>query len=132
MNMLCYIIAKAASEDIEGTLDLLRSKSIADGHSLIDNYLNNVIKYCDLGNIEGTIDWIQKYLYSKKFRSFCSLAFSLHETNGDGSSFQTLLQAARQIIARNNSISFATYAVTLAWKNFLSGGNKGSGEPKFK
>ena len=132
MKLFCHAIAIAASVDFDGIEELMRSKRIADGHALIHNFLNNTIKYCDLKSTISTIEWIQNYLHSKTFRSFCKLAFSLHETNGDGSSFQTLIQAARQLLVRNNSISFATYAVTLAWKNFLFGGTKGGGEPRFK
>ena len=132
MKILCQYIAKASFLDPEETINIMQSKGIADGHSLIDNFLTTAIRYCNLEDENGVVKWMQNTLDSTTFGSICNLAFSLHETNGDGSSFQALIQGARQLLVRNNPISFSTYAVTLAWKNFLSGGASSIGHQKFK
>ena len=129
MNMLCRYIAKASFVDTEQTLSIMRSKGIGDGYTLIQNLLHNAIKNCNLDNEKNTIQWVKNMLRSNNFKPICNLAFNLHETNGDGSSFQTLIQVGRQILIRNNTISLAMYGVTLAWKKFLL---KMFGEPHFR
>ena len=132
LKILCQYLAKASYTNPEETANIMQSKGIADGHSLINNFLTTAVRYCNLKDENCAIEWMQSTLRSTTFTSICNLAFSLHETNGDGSSFQALIQGVRQLLVRNNPISFSSYAVTLAWKNYLSGEAKSNEHQRFK
>ena len=132
MLTLCRLIAKASFIKHDEIVEFMKSNNITNGYSLIHNFFSNAIRYCDIRNELLTIEWIRNILASTSFRSFCDLSFKLHETNGDGSSFQTLIQCARQILVRNHPISFPSYALALAWKNYLSNGVQHDGQQKFK
>lgn len=132
MNMMCRSIAKTCSVVPQEITDFMISKKIADGFTLIHHLLQTSIQFCNLESEESLVEWVENNLDSSIFVPICNLGFSLHESNGDGSSFQALVQAARQILIKNNSISVATYTVTLAWKSFLSGGMETTVDKRFR
>ena len=132
MLSLCRLIAKSSFIDPYRTTEIMTSNRIANGYELISNFFSNAIRYCDMSDESKTIEWIEHTLRSTSFRAYCNLSFKLHETNGDGSSFQTLIQCARVILVRNHPISFTSYCVALAWKNFLSNGVQHDGQKKFQ
>ena len=132
MLSLCRLIAKSSFIDPDGTTNIMKSNKIANGYELISNFFSNAIRYCDMREESKTIEWIENTLNSTSFRAYCNLSFELHETNGDGSSFQTLIQCARLILVRNHPISFSSYCVALAWKSFLSNGVQHDGQKKFQ
>ena len=132
MITLCRLIAISSKINPDALTDVMKSSKITNGHALITNYFNNAITYCDLKNEAIVVEWMKQTVNSNSFQAFCDLAFCLHEANGDGSSFQTLIQCARLILVRNNPISFASYVVALSWKNFLAGGSGNDGQKRFK
>ena len=132
MNMLCRSIAKTCSVAPQEITEFMISKKIADGFTLIHHLLQTSIQFCNLESEESLVEWVENNLDSSIFVPICNLGFNLHESNGDGSSFQALVQGARQILIKNNSISVATYTVTLAWKSFLSGGMETTMDKRFR